>query len=229
MAAGVLSNRPASAAACPLATLPAGSDPYDSYAGTYDDLDAGLAADAFGIPKMRQQLLGLASGNVLEVGVGTGINLPLYDRTRVAHVTGVDLSPGMLQQAGRRVDGSGLSGLVDLKRGDVAALPFDSDQFDCVVDTFSLCVFTRPAAALAEMARVVKPGGQVLLLEHSRSGFAPLSWYQDITADAVAANGKGCYWNQDLDALLREAGLHAVRQDSQLGGLIRLVVAQRTA
>lgn len=130
-----------------------------------------------------------------QVGVGTGINLPLYDRTRVAHVTGVDLSPGMLQQAGRRVDGSGLSGLVDLKRGDVAALPFDSDQFDCVVDTFSLCVFTRPAAALAEMARVVhtdpsclrfspqrRPSGDSACLIHLMS-----MWQMHVVARGVRA------------------------------------------
>lgn len=159
-------------------------------AESYDDLDAGWAADIFGIPHMRQQLLSLASGNVLEVqtvksaaspclrmrqktpwphrnhrgcsashvlrlhvyrplkwgqfmerhaiqkhdvvpvvgivddlqvGVGTGLNLLLYDRTQVAHVTGIDLSPGMLEQAKRRIDSNGLSGWAGLLEG--ALLP----------------------------------------------------------------------------------------------------------
>lgn len=61
---------------------------------------------------------------------------------------------------------------------------------------FSLSLGMPPLISEAALGIQVKPGGQVLLLEHSRSGFAPLSWYQDITADAVAASGKGCYWNQ---------------------------------
>jgi ubiquinone/menaquinone biosynthesis C-methylase UbiE len=60
----------------------------------------------------------------------------------------------------------------------VASLPFDSGSFDCVVDTFGLCVFPRPAAALVEAARVLKLDGKLLLLEHQRSPFAPLAWYQ---------------------------------------------------
>jgi methyltransferase OMS1 len=67
-----------------------------------------------------------------------------------------------------------------ISAGNVESLPFQSGEFDCVVSTFSLCVFQKPALALKEMVRVVKPDGKVLLLEHSRSNVAPLAWYQVI-------------------------------------------------
>lgn len=78
---------------------------------------------------------------------------------------------------------------------------------------------------MTELARVVKPGGLVLLLEHSRSAFQPLAWYQDTTAGAVAAMSAGCVWNQDLMALLAGAGLAPLHTESALGGLVTLVVA----
>eukprot|EP00891_Asterochloris_glomerata_P008660 jgi/Astpho2/8660/Aster-05133 len=200
---------------------------YDSFAGTYDTLDAGPAASLFRIPDLRSQLLAMAQGRVLEAGIGTGINLPLYNRQKVQHITGVDLSPGMLNEAAAKVKALSLQDFVDLQRGSVEALDQPSSSFDCIVDTFSLCVYPDPVQALREMARVVKPGGRVLLLEHSRSAFEPLGRYQDATAPAVAATGKGCKWNQDIPALLRVAGLQAQRMQPSLGGLITLVVASK--
>lgn len=75
-------------------------------------------------------------------------------------------------------DGLLMALLLHAWSGDVADLPFDSGSYDCVVDTFGLCVFPRPAAALAEAARVLRRDGRLLLLEHQRSPFAPLAWYQ---------------------------------------------------
>ncbi len=106
------------------------------------------------------------------------------------------------------------------------SLPFPDDTFDCVVDTFSLCVFPRPDAALKEMARVLKPGGRLLLLEHSRSSNALLAAYQDVTNSAVVALSKGCAWNQDVAGLLRGAGLKPVQLEQHVAGTVVMVQAQ---
>lgn len=78
-----------------------------------------------------------------------------------------------------------------------------------------------------EMARVVRPGGSVLLLEHSRSDIGALGAYQDVTAGAVAATGKGCQWNQDVLRMVRKAGLKIVRERRELLGTIVVVEAKR--
>lgn len=158
-----------------------------------------------------------ASGSVLEVAVGTGLNLPLYDWSAITSFTCMDLSKGMLNQAARRLrssipaavvtssaeqqgrmdlnrdtsapaQGSATAGGVDttvehkvpvqLLQADVSSLPIPDNTYDVVVDTFSLCVFGRPEAALLEIVRVLKPGGRLLLLEHSRSDNMLLGAYQ---------------------------------------------------
>jgi ubiquinone/menaquinone biosynthesis C-methylase UbiE len=195
---------------------------YDGYAGTYDRLDGGAAADALGFGDGRAALLARASGRVLELAVGTGLNLPLYDWSAVSELTAVDLSAGMLSQAGARVAASPAlrAARLALVQADVSALPFPDASFDCVVDTFSLCVFPDPAAALAEAARVLAPGGRLLLLEHCRSPNPLLGAYQDATAAAVAATAKGCVYNQDVPALVAALGLAPAAITRSLGGLI---------
>ncbi|KXZ44811.1 hypothetical protein GPECTOR_62g926 [Gonium pectorale] len=228
---------------------------YDKYSGTYDELDGGAAAEALGFPQLRQELLREARGHVLEVAVGTGLNLPYYSwgpqrqeppgqgqqkgpgqeapaPSGVTALETVDLSPGMLAQARRRVAAAEAlsSRPISFTQADVAALPFPDSSFDSVVDTFSLCVFPDPQAALNEMARVVSPrssGGRVLLLEHARSDNPLLAAYQDATAGPVAALGKGCVWNQDVEGMAARAGLEVLRSERAAGGTVELLVAAR--
>jgi methyltransferase OMS1 len=203
---------------------------YNQYADNYDDLDGGVVADALGFPDQRKALLQQATGDVIEIAVGTGLNLQYYNLTNLRSFTAIDLSPGMLRQAQLKAaslnfPSSSSTNFLSFQQADIASLPFPDNSFDSVVDTFSLCVFPDPAAALRSMARVVRPGGKVLLLEHSKSKNSLLGWYQDITAAPVASMGKGCVWNQDVIKLVEDAGLRIVRVEPYVGDLILSITA----
>lgn len=195
---------------------------YDRWSSGYNALDGGDAATALGLDRLRAKAVGRCSGRVLEVGVGTGLNLPLYDPTNCS-VVGVDLSQGMLSEAAQLVARRQLSH-VELMQMDAQRLTFPDDSFDTVLDSFSVCVYTDPQKALSEMRRVCKPGGRVVLLEHQRSDNTLLGAYQDATGPAAAAmGGKGCVYNQDVVALMRAAGLRVVSREPTLLGLVALI------
>ena len=211
-AAGLLIPTPAAMALSPEEA----STAYDSYAKTYDDLDGGEASSLLGIDEARNALLGQASGSVLEIGAGTGLNLNKYDLTKVTSITLVDVSDGMLNEARNRVKSiPSLQGIpISYVNADATSAlvdRFGEQKFDCVTDSFSLCVMGTMGAkkCLDQLSRVVKrksDGGKVLLLENSRSSNPLLGAYQDATADiAASSGGKGtdeekegakskCFW-----------------------------------
>lgn len=122
----------------------------------------------------RQWVCGQAVGDVLEVAVGTGLNLPHYPAGMP--ITGVDLSPAMVELARRRAEATGRE--ADLRVGDAEALDLPDAAFDTVVCTFSLCGIPDHRRAIAEMARVLRPGGRLLLADHVASARAPLRGVQ---------------------------------------------------
>ena len=208
---------------------------YDFYAETYDKLDGGQAASLFGIDEARTNLLQRAKGDVLEVGVGTGLNLDKYDPNKITSLTLVDISGGMLREAERRKATLDKLNRVPVKfikadaTTDLVKL-FGPQSFDSVVDTFSLCVFGNDGAkkSLKEMKQVVKSsgnGGQVLLLENSRSSNPILGLYQDATAEQAASiGGKGCIYNQDVVKLIQESGMKISEETRYAAGLFRSYV-----
>ena len=135
---------------------------YDRVAPVYDLYSAPM--EWMGGERRRRRLLDRAAGEVLEVGVGTGLNLAYYPEG--VHVTGIDVSPRMLARAHDRAEASPAT--VDLEVGDVEALPFDDDRFDTVTATCVFCSVADPVQGLRELARTVQPNGRVLLLEHVR-------------------------------------------------------------
>lgn len=192
---------------------------YDAWAKNYEFLDGRTAVtDLLGLTEARERIIQRARGDVLEIGVGTGLNLPLYERSSLTSLTGVDASNAMLKRAYLRARATG----ANLLRADVTALPFADETFDTVVDTFSLCTFDDAEAALREIRRVLKsqPTSRLLMVEHAASDITPLRLYQDITANTVTSLSKGCVWNQRVLQLAQAARFATLRRYSLLGGTV---------
>ena len=176
---------------------------YNQFAPWYD-LVEGLP-ELLGVSTLRRTLLQRASGRVLEVAVGTGRNLRYYPTS--CQLTAVDLSPAMLAIARKRAHRLGLD--VTFEVMDAEHLAFADQYFDTVVDSLTLCTFPDPIVALRELARVCKPAGRILLLEHGRSDRAGLGRWQDRWA-ARHAQRLGCQWNREPLTLVHQAGLRVI-------------------
>lgn len=145
---------------------------WDRYAPRYDR-DIALA-ERLWMAGGREWICARAEGDVLEVAIGTGLNLPHYPPG--VRLTGLDLSPAMLDRARERAVGLGLD--VTLREGDAQALPFADAAFDSVVCALGLCGVPDDRAAIAEAHRVLRPGGRLLLLDHVGSDRRPVRFAQ---------------------------------------------------
>ena len=170
----------------------------------------------------REHLWSLVRGpEVLEVGVGTGKNLAFYSDE--VQVTGVDLTPGMLVRARNRA--AILNRDVTLLIGDAHSLEFPDASFDTVVATFVFCSVSDPVQGLRELGRVVKPDGQILLLEHMRSGKQVVGEIMDILNPAVV-RVTGANINRRTVDNIRLAGLRIERVENLgMGDIFKLITA----
>jgi ubiquinone/menaquinone biosynthesis C-methylase UbiE len=165
----------------------------------------GCACSARPIAAQRAKVVPGASGRVLELGMGGGLNLPFYDPAKVVCVEGVDPSEALRRKA--EESAATRSGLeVRILDGRAETLPFDTGDFDTVVCTFTLCSVQDPAAALAEARRVLKPGGRLLFCEH---GLAPdegvVRWQRRIEPVWKRIAG-GCHLTRPVSASIAAAG-----------------------
>jgi ubiquinone/menaquinone biosynthesis C-methylase UbiE len=176
------------------------SQKYNRFARWYDWVEG--IPEVLGVNRLRQRVVQGASGEVLEVAIGTGKNLPYYPSG--CRITGVDTSTEMLAIARRRASRLQLD--LSLLVTNAEALPFADETFDTVLSSLSTCTFPDAVGALREMARVCRPMGKVLLLEHGRSDREWLARFQDRTADRHAKQ-LGCHWNRNSLDLVRRAGL----------------------
>ncbi len=156
----------------------------------------------------RRKLVPLASGTVLEVGVGSGINLPLYGRD-VEALLAVDPSLEIWRLALRRV--SRVPFPVEFLQCSAEQIPLEDKTVDTVVTTWTLCTVPDPLRALREMKRVLKPEGRVIFVEHGRSPDARVLVWQNRLNPLWNRIGGGCNLNRKIDALIREAGLRISR------------------
>lgn len=193
---------------------------YDEMAPTYNR-QLWVDQHLLGVKRMRQGLMIQATGDVLDVACGTGLNFGFFGE--IASLTAVDLSPRMLAIAAREADKAGIS--ATLLPMDAEALTFPDNSFDAVVSALSTCTFPDPITALREMGRVCKPNGQILLLEHGRSSLRPLAHYQDRKAEAHYKKAAGCRWNQEPTVLVTSAGLHLVKVQRARFGLFTIIQA----
>jgi ubiquinone/menaquinone biosynthesis C-methylase UbiE len=152
----------------------------------------------------RERWIPRAHGDVLELGVGSGLNLAFYDRERVTRVVGIDPSTALLDRA--RPRGSSAPVAVELLEAHAEAMPFGDGSFDSAVVTYALCSVDDPARALAEVRRVLRPGGELIFVEHGLSPEPRVQRWQHRLTPLWRRISGNCHLDRDHARILRDAG-----------------------
>ena len=155
--------------------------------------------------RLREDLVAGAQGQVLEIGVGSGLNLPFYQRD-LEGLWGIDPSPELLAMA--RAQAAWVHFPVSLGEGRAENLPLDDRSVDNVVMTWTLCSIAEPERALAEIRRVLRPGGSLIFIEHGRAPEAHVRGWQDRLTPLWRRVAGGCHLNRPVDQLIESSGLH---------------------
>ncbi len=156
------------------------------------------------VARLRAVLVPQARGDVLEVGIGSGLNLPFYS-SEVRRVYGVDPSVELQQMARRRAGGVPME-VRFLTQSAEEPLPLPSAGIDTVVLAWTLCSITNPAKALGQMRRVLKPSGRLVFAEHGRAPDPGVAAWQDRLTPVWKRVAGGCHLNRNVDNLLMDAG-----------------------
>lgn len=173
--------------------------------GLYNDrilpylIDFSMADSILG--RYRREVLADVSGDVLEIGFGTGLNLPYYP-DQVHQIVTVDPSPGVHRLAQKRIDASPIA--VDHRMLSGEALPMADHSFDSVVSTFTLCSIPQIEQALAEIYRVLRPGGRFFFIEHGLSDEPSIQTWQHRLTPLQKRIAGGCHFNRDMRQLIEQ-------------------------
>jgi len=174
----------------------------------------------FGFSGWRWELLGAVTGQTLEIGCGWGYNFAHYPAT--VDLVAFDIEMARVRSAARQPN---LNLPFRLSVTDAEQLPFPNNYFDSVVGTLVFCSIPHPDRALAEIQRVLKPGGRLYLIDHVRSHHSVLAHTQDFLAPVWHRVTGGCNLNRNTEETVRAAGYHLERLKIGWGGLLKLMVA----
>jgi ubiquinone/menaquinone biosynthesis C-methylase UbiE len=158
--------------------------------------------------KQREKVVPLAQGRVLEIGVGSGLNIPLYDPRRVSHLWGLDPSAEMWSIAEKNAARHHLE--AEFIESGAESIPLDSNSADTVVMTYTLCTIPDTGRALDEIRRVLKPGGKLLFCEHGEAPDQDVVAWQNRLNPAWKRLAGGCHLNRPIPSLLEQAGFNSM-------------------
>jgi ubiquinone/menaquinone biosynthesis C-methylase UbiE len=161
------------------------------------------------IMKARSRIVPDASGDVLELGCGGGINMAFYDPAKIKSFSGVDPSPALLERSREAAQAIGLE--ADIRGGVGEALPFSDASFDTVLITFTLCSVESQSQVLFEMRRVLRPGGKALFLEHGGAPDASVQKWQRRIEPIWKRIGGGCHLTRPISRAYEQAGFKMAR------------------
>ncbi|RYL93484.1 methyltransferase domain-containing protein [Sporolactobacillus sp. THM7-4] len=190
---------------------------YNRVSGIYDLMDRMIKE------KWRRDLLARVKGRVLEVGVGTGANLPFYPEG--ADVTGIDFSPGMLGKAQKKAEQARFRANIHLVEMDAQDLQFPDRSFDYIVSTCVFCSVPDPVRGLRELERVCKPEGRILMLEHMRSDNPVAGKVMDLL-NPLTVRLWGANINRRTISNIRAAGLKIEEDQHLFGTILRKLVVR---
>jgi ubiquinone/menaquinone biosynthesis C-methylase UbiE len=161
-------------------------------------IDRVMSGDEFA--NYRREILADATGSVLEIGFGTGLNLAYYPSDRVQKITTVDVNPGMNRLAQKRIAASTIS--VDYQVLNGEKLPMAEATFDTVISTWTLCSIKHVEPAIAEIYRVLKPGGKFLFIEHGLSNEPKIQTWQHRLTPIQKIIADGCHLDREIKSLI---------------------------
>lgn len=172
-----------------------------------------LACGTKPILKQREKIVPQAEGRVLEVGMGSGLNIPYYNRDKVEKVWGLEPSLGMREKARARVEAAPFE--LEWLSLPGEEIPLDNHSVDTIVLTYTLCTIPDWQSAVRQMRRVLKPGGKLLFSEHGKApDEAVRQWQNRINPYWMKAAG-GCHLNRDIPKLLKEGGFTLKQLDTR--------------
>jgi ubiquinone/menaquinone biosynthesis C-methylase UbiE len=165
-------------------------------------------------PTMRQRrkVVPLAEGRVLEIGIGSGLNLPFYDESKVTHLWGLDPSGEMWEIAEKKRGGESIP--VEFLEAGAEEIPLDNGSADTIVMTYTLCTIPDALASLSEMRRVLRPAGQLVFCEHGEAPDDSVRKWQDRLNPVWKRFGGGCNLNRRIPSLLEEGGFSVQRMEA---------------